>query len=62
MEGPDAPVFDPRPPLVFVDDVEQPSLRDGDRHHLERVLRVRAGQPITVSDGNGSWRDCSLDP
>jgi 16S rRNA (uracil1498-N3)-methyltransferase len=60
MEGPDAPVFDPRPPLVFVDDVEHPSLRDGDRHHLERVLRVRAGQPITVSDGNGSWRDCTF--
>ena len=60
MEGPDAPVFDPRPPLVFVDDVEHPALRDGDRHHLERVLRVRTGQPITVSDGNGSWRDCSF--
>ncbi len=61
-EGPDAPTFDARPPLVFVDDVGDPVLRDGDRHHLERVLRVRAGEPITVSDGNGSWRDCRFGP
>ena len=47
-------------PHVFVDDVDDPSLDDGDRHHLERVLRVRAGDPITVSDGRGRWRPCRM--
>lgn len=53
-----APTFDPGPPLVFVDDVDRPVLHDVDRHHLERVLRVRVGQPIVISDGYGSWRQC----
>lgn len=43
-------------PLVFVDDVDAPALADGDRHHLDRVLRLRAGSPITVGDGRGRWR------
>ncbi len=43
-------------PHVFVDDLERPQLTDDDRHHLERVLRVRAGDPLTVSDGAGRWR------
>ena len=50
------------PPLVFVTDVERPELDAGDRHHLERVLRVRAGDAITVSDGAGRWRPCRLAP
>jgi len=29
-----------------------------DRHHLERVLRMRAGEELTVSDGVGGWRRC----
>ncbi len=37
-------------------------LADDDRHHLERVLRVRAGDAVTVSDGAGSWRDCRFGP
>ena len=41
-------------PLVFVDDLEQPELDDDDRHHLERVLRLRAGDPLMVADGAGS--------
>jgi 16S rRNA (uracil1498-N3)-methyltransferase len=41
---------------VFVADVDAPALADGDRHHLERVLRLRPGDPITVSDGAGRWR------
>src|SRR5947208_13465778 len=45
-------------PHVFVDDLDAPRLDDDDRHHLERVLRVRPGEPITVSDGSGRWRDC----
>ena len=27
-------------------------------HHLERVLRLRAGEPVSVSDGEGRWRLC----
>lgn len=43
---------------VFVGDLEQPMLDDVDRHHLQRVLRVRAGEAITVSDGAGGVRAC----
>ena len=47
-------------PHVFVDDLDAPALRDDDRHHLERVLRVRVGDPFTASDGRGRWRPCRL--
>jgi 16S rRNA (uracil1498-N3)-methyltransferase len=40
----------------FVDDLEQPVLDDQDLHHATRVLRLRSGEPITVSDGRGRWR------
>lgn len=43
-------------PLVFVDDIDAPDLRDDDRHHLTRVLRVRPGTPLTMADGAGRWR------
>lgn len=43
---------------AFVDDLEAPVLDDGDRHHLERVLRLRAGELVTVSDGAGGVRAC----
>jgi 16S rRNA (uracil1498-N3)-methyltransferase len=49
-------------PLVFVDDIDAPSLAAGDRHHLERVLRLAAGAPIVASDGRGSVRPCRLAP
>ncbi|MFA5564874.1 MAG: RsmE family RNA methyltransferase [Acidimicrobiia bacterium] len=42
-------------PHVFVEDLENPLLDDADRHHLQRVLRLRAGDPLTVSDGHGRW-------
>jgi 16S rRNA (uracil1498-N3)-methyltransferase len=45
---------------AFVDDPEAPELSDADRHHLERVLRVRPGEEVTVSDGDGRWRRCRL--
>lgn len=45
-------------PHVFVDDIEAPTLTASDRHHLERVLRIRKGDPLTVSDGRGWWRPC----
>lgn len=43
---------------VFVDDPDVPSLGEDDRYHLERVLRVRPGERVDVSDGAGAWRTC----
>ena len=45
-------------PHVFVADLGEPELEPDDRHHLGRVLRVRPGDAITVSDGRGRWRSC----
>ena len=47
-------------PHVFVDDVGAPVLADDDRHHIERVLRTRIGEEVTVADGSGGWRRCVL--
>ena len=47
-------------PHVFVSDLEHLELRDDDRHHLTRSLRLRPGDPFTASDGTGSWRVCRL--
>jgi 16S rRNA (uracil1498-N3)-methyltransferase len=43
---------------VFVADLARPELADADRHHLERVLRLRAGEVVTASDGRGGLRRC----
>ena len=47
---------------VFLEDVGRSDLRlaEADHHHLERVLRLRPGDPVTVSDGAGRWRPCRL--
>jgi 16S rRNA (uracil1498-N3)-methyltransferase len=47
---------------VFVDDLDAPALADADRHHIERVLRLRPGEIVTVSDGAGGWRSTVLRP
>ena len=47
---------------VLVDDVESPSLSDADAHHVFRVLRVRDGETVTVTDGAGNWRVCAAIP
>jgi 16S rRNA (uracil1498-N3)-methyltransferase len=47
---------------VLVDDAAAPQLDDGARHHLRRVLRLRDGDVVTVTDGAGSWRPCRLGP
>jgi 16S rRNA (uracil1498-N3)-methyltransferase len=47
---------------VFVEDLSFPELNDTDAHHLLRVLRVRAGDEVSVSDGRGSWMVASLAP
>jgi 16S rRNA (uracil1498-N3)-methyltransferase len=49
-------------PHVFVADLGAPTLEDDDRHHLERVLRVRVGEEVTASDGRGGWRVCAFGP
>jgi 16S rRNA (uracil1498-N3)-methyltransferase len=46
---------------AFVADLEAPVLEDTDRHHLERVLRLRRGDAITISDGRGGLRRCRFD-
>jgi 16S rRNA (uracil1498-N3)-methyltransferase len=45
-----------------VADLDRPSLDPDDRHHLERVLRLRSGELVTASDGRGGWRPCRLGP
>ncbi len=47
---------------VFVDDLSSPELGADDRHHLQRVLRLRAGEQVTVSNGRGGWRRCEFVP
>jgi 16S rRNA (uracil1498-N3)-methyltransferase len=47
---------------VFVADVESPELAPDDRHHLERVLRLRPGDELTVADGAGRRRHCRFGP
>lgn len=43
---------------VFVADLEAPQLDEDDHHHLVSVLRLRPGELLTVSDGDGRWRAC----
>ncbi|MGH9117380.1 MAG: RsmE family RNA methyltransferase [Acidimicrobiales bacterium] len=47
---------------VFVTDLDRPVPSDPDRHHLERVLRLAAGDLVTLSDGAGAWRMARLVP
>lgn len=59
MSGLESVAGDARPgPHVLVADVDAPALAGDDRHHLERVLRLRSGDPLTVGDGAGRWRPC----
>lgn len=45
---------------LFVDDLDAPVMADADRHHVERVLRVRPGEAVSVSDGRGGFRSCRM--
>lgn len=58
-EGADHPADCPGP-LAFVEDVDAPTLAEADLHHLQRVLRLRPGAPLTVGDGRGRWRPAVL--
>jgi 16S rRNA (uracil1498-N3)-methyltransferase len=41
---------------LFVPSVDAPDPSQDDVHHLFRVLRLRDGEVVTVSDGAGGWR------
>ena len=41
---------------VFVASVEAPEPDPDDLHNLFRVLRLRDGEVVTISDGRGAWR------
>jgi 16S rRNA (uracil1498-N3)-methyltransferase len=41
------------PPAELTDNLE---VAGNDGHHLARVLRLRAGETVTVADGTGRWR------
>ena len=58
MSGSDFPLIDLNVPHVFVDEIEDPELGEEDEHHFGKVLRLRHGDRITVSDGQGKWREC----
>lgn len=45
---------------VVVADVDFPSVDEASDHHVRRVLRVRPGDVVTVTDGVGGWRVCRL--
>jgi 16S rRNA (uracil1498-N3)-methyltransferase len=47
---------------VLVTNIEAPVLDTQTQHHLERVLRLRPGTPITVGDGRGAWRLMGFGP
>lgn len=49
-------------PHAFVDSLDAPALTPDDRHHLDRVVRLRAGDPMTVGDGAGRWRPVRFGP
>jgi 16S rRNA (uracil1498-N3)-methyltransferase len=53
---------DRRWPFAFVDDLDAPDLSPDDRHHLERVRRLRPGDALTVGDGAGRWRPVRFGP
>jgi 16S rRNA (uracil1498-N3)-methyltransferase len=41
---------------LFVADLERPQPDAEDLHHLLRVLRLRDGEAVGLSDGQGAWR------
>ena len=53
-----SPLIELNVPHVFVNEIENPQLGEEDSHHFGKVLRLRHGDRITVSDGEGNWREC----
>jgi 16S rRNA (uracil1498-N3)-methyltransferase len=48
-------------PHVFVQDLQAPEFSNKDHHHLGRVLRLRKGDPLTISDGARRWCQAIFD-
>jgi len=44
------------PAHVFVAHLDHPELEEDDAHHLTRVMRLRDGAAVGLSDGAGRWR------
>jgi 16S rRNA (uracil1498-N3)-methyltransferase len=49
-------------PFAFVEDLARPVLPAAERHHLERVRRLRPGDALCVGDGAGRFRRVRLGP
>ena len=45
---------------VFVQSLETPNISTDDQHHLLKVLRVKATDQITVSNGVGAWMTATI--
>jgi 16S rRNA (uracil1498-N3)-methyltransferase len=45
---------------LLVADLNNPELDDATLHHVRRVLRVRDGKTITLTDGAGGWRSATF--
>ena len=45
---------------VLVTDLDAPDASPEAMHHLLRVLRLKEGEVVTITDGKGSWRVCVL--
>ena len=58
MSSSGSPLIELNVPHVFVNEIENPQLGEEDSHHFGKVLRLRHGDRITVSDGEGNWREC----
>ena len=46
--------------MVFVDDPTSPVVDDDDIRHLLDVLRLRSGELVVASDGQGRWVPCRV--
>ena len=43
---------------VFVTDLDELAVAPDDERHLAQVLRLRPGEVVVASDGQGQWRPC----
>ena len=43
---------------MLISDINDPLLSDDAIHHLDKVLRLREGESVTATNGNGEWRQC----
>lgn len=48
--------------LVYVKDLDELKLEEGDDRHLRRSLRLGPAEPVIAADGKGRWRLCRLHP